>query len=96
MSLIRKIMSLLTRKDKINLILITFSTMLISFLEVAALSSTMLFIATIVKFKTLKDIKPIKYLFRFTGPLTNSQIVIIIGLSLIALYVSRCLIQFLF
>ena len=91
MTLVQKLRALLTRRDKKILILILFSTILASILEVGALSFTMIFISAVIKFRTLHTGKVASYLFKLTGPLTNVQIVLLLGLCLIGFYVMRCI-----
>lgn len=94
MSLIQKLRSLLTKRDKKILIAIIITTMLNSILEVAALSSVMIFISSVINFKTLHTNKYITYLFKYTGPLTNTQIILTFGFMLIFFYIFRCIASF--
>jgi ABC-type multidrug transport system fused ATPase/permease subunit len=54
----------------------------------------MLFIAAITQFKELGSSKYINYLFKYTGPIKNPQIILLFGGCLIFLYIFRCLATF--
>lgn len=90
MTFFQKLRYLLTRRDKKILILILTSTVFISFLEVATLSFTMFFIGAITNFKKLPANKYIVHLFKYTGTLTSTQIILLFGSFLICFYLFRC------
>jgi len=91
MTLLQKIRSLLTRRDKKILIGISVVTIIVSILEVANLSFIMLFISIITNFKALPTNKYVLSLQKYTGVLTNSQIIFLFGSFLIAFFAFRCL-----
>ena len=94
MTLVKKLQSLLTKRDKKILFLILCATIFISLLEVTTLSATMIFIGAITNFKNLANHKYAHHLFRYTGPLTGAQIILLFGSFLIIFFASRCLITF--
>ena len=86
MTILQKIRSLLTRRDKKILLGIGIVTILVSVLEVANLSFIMLFISIITNFKALPSNKYVLSLQKQTGVLTNSQIIFLFGGFLIAFF----------
>ena len=90
MTFLQKIRYLFSRRDKKLFIAIGIVTFLMSLLEVLNLSLTMIFISSIMKFKTIAQTKYAGYLFRYTGPLTNQQIILFFGTVLIGFYLFRC------
>jgi hypothetical protein len=91
---IQKIYSLLSQRDKRLLLITLFATVIISFIEIATLSYTIIFISGITNFKTLHASKTIQWLTPYTEQLTNTQILLLLGVSLVALYLFRCVITF--
>jgi len=90
MTITKKLRSLLTKRDKIILAIIGFATIVISFFELATLSFTMLFISAITQFNAINSNKYLQYFFRYTGPLSNAQVVLLFGIFLIFFYILRC------
>ncbi len=93
MNFIKQISSLFSKKDKTILLFIAISTIFVSLLEILTISLTMVFISAILKFSNLNETPKLKYLFKYTGKLTNTQVITLLGSVLVCMYLFRCLLN---
>jgi ATP-binding cassette, subfamily B, bacterial PglK len=90
-TLFQKLRILLTRRDKIILALLIPTTFLVSLLEIAFLSATMLFITFITNFGSIATNKYYIYANKYlSSPLTPSNALLVFGSLLIIFYLLRC------
>lgn len=68
--------------------------MAVSFVELANLSLTMLFISLITNFNGVFADKYLQYLFKLTGQLSHSHTIIAVGICLLIFYLFRCIVVF--
>jgi ATP-binding cassette, subfamily B, bacterial PglK len=99
MNLFQKLRILLTKRDKIILLLLIPTTFLISLLEIVFLTSTMFFITVITNFKEIHINKHYinlnkLFLSNFSINITPSSALILLGTLLIIFYLFRCAISF--
>jgi ATP-binding cassette, subfamily B, bacterial PglK len=95
MTFVEKLRALLTKRDKAILMVILATTIFVSFLEVANISLTMLFITLITNFKSVETHKHyINLQNHLPFDLSPPLLILLFGTFLILFYLFRCLFTF--
>jgi ATP-binding cassette, subfamily B, bacterial PglK len=93
MNLLSQILSLLSKKDKRNFVLLFILSFVVSVFESISISAMMLFISTVTNFKFIEQTRYYRYINSVLGFSSTSKFILFLGITVVILYILRAILN---
>lgn len=89
MNFFKQVLSLLSKKDKKNFVLLFILSFVVSVFESISISAMMFFISTVTNFNFIEQTRYYRYINSYLGFSSPNKFILFLGISVVALYIVR-------